>query len=442
MNTRSASPQHGTAAGASTAAGAGEPAHIMVGEAVAGLDPARLVAEHGSPLYVYDADVLTARALQLRAALPERCDLAYAVKANSSPAVLSTLLATGLGADVASGGELRAVMRAGFAPADIVFTGPGKTDAELAAALRARIGSLTIESLDELGSVIALAPHATSGQGLMFRLATDADTEDTPIIGAEGSAKFGMTDDEADEGLRSLHDAGVLAPDGPFVFGGFHAFGASNVLGADVLIAGVADLASRAERLALAHGLALTTLDGGGGLGIPYADGEAPLDIGALGSGLAAEMATWPDRPALRETRLLLEPGRWLVGPAGTYLCSVVRTKRRGGRFIAVTDGGIHHLLRPRLVGQDHRVRPVGAAAARAADATADVVGPLCTGIDFLATSIASPTPAHGDLYAVLDVGAYGYAESMPFFLSHPVPAEVIVGGGSVSVSRPRIQPD
>jgi diaminopimelate decarboxylase len=416
-------------------------ASIEVGRHVAGIDAEELVARFGSPLYVYDADVLRRRAAALHAALPETVEVAFATKANSSPLVLRALRSAGLGADVASGGELRAVMRAGFEPAHIVFTGPGKTDAELDAALQSRVGALTIESLDELEVVISLARVASPGQGLMLRLATGGEAEARPIIGAAGVAKFGLTDDEADEAVGRLRSARVLAPVGPFRLRGFHAFGASNVLDARVLVAAATDLAVRSERIAANHGLALEVLDTGGGLGIPYA-GEPPLDIAALGEGLRAEMATWAGRAPLRDARLLLEPGRWLTGPAGAYLCRVIRTKPRGGRYIAITDGGIHHLLRPRLVGQDHRVVPVGATAERVAETRIDVVGPLCTGIDILASDVPAPKPRSGDLYAVLDAGAYGYSESMPLFLSHPIPAEVVIGGGETGLSRSRVEPE
>jgi diaminopimelate decarboxylase len=414
---------------------------IEVGRHVAGIDADELVARFGSPLYVYDADVLRRRAAALQAALPETVEVAFATKANSSPLVLRALRSAGLGADVASGGELRAVIRAGFEPAHIVFTGPGKTDAELEAALQSRVGALTIESLDELDVVISLAGIASPGQGLMLRLATGGEAEDRPIIGAAGVAKFGLTDDEADEAVGRLRSASMLAPVGPFRLRGFHAFGASNVLDPAILVAAATDLAARSERIADAHGLALEVLDTGGGLGIPYAGGP-PLDIAALGEGLQAEIATWSGRAPLREARLLLEPGRWLTGPAGTYVCRATRSKPRGGRYIAITDGGIHHLLRPRLVGQDHRVVPAGATAERAAEARVDVVGPLCTGIDILASDVHAPRPRSGDLYAVLDAGAYGYTESMPLFLSHPTPAEVVISGGKASLSRSRVEPE
>lgn len=414
---------------------------IEVGRTVAGLDPAALLAEHGSPLYVYDAVVLRARAATLRAALPGGVDVAFATKANGSPAVLATFGEMGLGADVASGGELRAALRAGFDPSKIVFTGPGKTDAELAEALTAGVGTLTLESLDELDAVMAMAGRAAVGQGLALRLATEGEAEGLPIISAPGNVKFGLTDDEADEAVARLKTACATAPGGPFVLRGFHAFGASNVLDAGILVAAAADLARRAEAIAARHDLAVAALDVGGGLGIAYADGEGALDLAVLGEGLASEMATWAGRPPLRQARLLIEPGRWLAGPAGAYLCGVIRTKERGGRVVAVSDGGIHHLLRPRLVGQDHRVVPVGEAAGRPCDAHVDLVGPLCTGLDILASDVVLPRPRAGDLLGVLDAGAYGYSESMPLFLSHPIPAEVVVDGGTVTVSRGRIDP-
>jgi diaminopimelate decarboxylase len=421
-------------------AGAQAPS-IDVGRSVAGHDPDALIAAHGSPLFVYDLAVLRARVAALRAALGPTVDVAFAVKSNPSPAILGELAALAIGADIASGGELRAVLRAGFPAERVVFTGPGKTDAELGAALEARVGAVTVESLDELESLIWIAGRATAGQGLMLRLATGAAGEDRAIIGAEGSLKFGLTDAEADEAIGMLATAGVLLPAGPFALRGFHAFGASNVLEAAVLAGGVRDLARRAEALADRHGLAIERLDAGGGLGIPYGLGEEALDLGALGELVAAERGTWASRPALRQARLLLEPGRWIVGPAGAYLCRVVRTKDRAGRIIAVTDGGIHHLARPALVGRDQRVRAVGAAAARITDRLADVVGPLCTGLDILAAGVPAPELGHGDLVAVLDAGAYGYTESMPLFLSHPMPAEITIDGREVAVSRARVEP-
>jgi diaminopimelate decarboxylase len=418
---------------------------IEVGARVAGLDPEALVRAHGSPLFVYDLDVVAARVAMLRAAMPDRVEVAYAVKANPSPAILRLLAGLGLGADIASGGELAAVTRTGFDPSRVVMTGPGKTDAEIAAAIRAGIRAITIESLDEIDVLLDMATLAGRHQGLLIRLAADEagrSTEGTPIISAAGAAKFGLLPDEVDEAIDRLRLAGAIGEAGsPYELLGLHAFGASNVRDADRLAVHVRWLADQARTVATRHGLRFRLLDAGGGLGIPYADDQDPLDIGRLGEAVAAELGTWAEHPGLQGARLVLEPGRFLVGPAGAYLMRVIRTKQRDARTMAVTDGGIHHVLRPALVGEPHRIVGVGAAAERAVTTPASVVGPLCTGIDQLSGAVELPEPRPGDLLAVLDVGAYGFTESMPLFLSHPVPAEVVVSHGVARVARLRQDP-
>lgn len=428
-----------------TPATAGAPLRLAAGARLAGLDPENLASLYGTPFFVYDLDVLTARVAALRETLPAIADLAFAVKANPSLAVLAHLARLGVGADVASGGELQAAIRAGVPLDRIVFTGPGKTDVELGQALRLGIRAITVESLDELESLIELAGVAHPGQGLLLRLAVDGAAEPTPIIGGAGAAKFGLLPAELDEAIDRLHRSGAaFGPGSPFRLLGLHAFGASNLLDADRLVEGVVRLAELAESVGRRHGLPIRLLDAGGGLGIPYADHEPELDLGQLRDGLAGEVSTWADRSPLASTRLLFEPGRWLAGPTGGYVVRVVRTKRRGDRIVAVVDGGIHQLARPALIGQSQRVVAVGAASSDPGNGSAarvDVVGPLCTGLDVLATDVPLPEPRAGDLLCVMDTGAYGFTESMPYFLSHPQPAELVVLGGRAGVARLRTDP-
>jgi diaminopimelate decarboxylase len=147
--------------------------------------------------------------------------------------------------------------------------------------------------------------------------------------------------------------------------------------------------------------------------------------------------------PVTGDARVLLEPGRFLVGPAGAYLASVLDRKTIDGRVVAIIDGGIHHLLRPALTGQEHRVRRVSPGRGqRGPLVPVTIAGPLCSGLDVLATEAVLQVPEVGDLLAVLDVGAYGFTESMPYFLSHPIPAEVAVLDGRASLLRPRVEPD
>ncbi len=348
----------------------------------------------------------------------------------------------GLGADVASGGELRHALRAGFSPDRIVITGPGKRDEELAAAVEAGARAVTVESVGELRRLARIAEGLGRQQPVLFRaaVADAARLERVRIIGDAGAGKFGMDAGDLRVAAAEAVASPWLAPLG------LHAFGASNLLDATVLAAHVEATVDTARGLAAAAGFELRLVDVGGGLGIPYQAAEGVLDVAALGSRLAALAGRMDADPATRAARLLIEPGRFLVGPAGAYLVRVIERKAVGGRNVVIVDGGIHHVLRPALVGQEHRVRVVTGSAAGASAVPSDtpvtIAGPLCTGLDVLAQAAVMAPPERGDLVAVLDVGAYGATESMPLFLSHPMPPEIAIRGGEAWIARPRIDPD
>lgn len=395
-------------------------------------DLLRSIADaHGTPCYVYALDEIGERATALRAALPDRVDLAYAVKANPSLAVLARLAGAGLGADVASAGELAAARRAGFGTGRIVMTGPGKRHDELALAAGARLRGVTVESLGELERLRA----AASAAGVRVRVLLRSAGEERPgdVIGS-GAGRFGMRWPDLMEAARRT----ASAPELDLV--GLHRFDASNLLDADEWLQRVRGTVALAGLMAREAGATLPIVDVGGGLGIPYADGQAALDLTGLGRGLEDVLAVMAADPHLAGARLLLEPGRWLVGPAGVYLTRVVDVKEATTGRIVTVDGGIHHLLRPALVGEPHRIRSLAADRGSRVDGTVVVGGPLCTALDLLGR-VELPSPAVGDLLAVLDAGAYGFTESMPYFLSHPVPPEVLVRDGRAFVGRPRVDP-
>lgn len=434
-------PPSATSSAASDAPRPGRPRarnEILRGGRLGGIAPEILAERFGTPLYVYDLGVVDGQVAALRAVLPPSCDVAYAVKANPALAVVAHLAGLGLGADVASAGELKTVLRAGVDPSVVVMTGPGKRDDELRAAVAAGIRVVTVESPGELARLERIAAEEGVVVPILLRAAVPADVglERVRLVGDDGAGKFGMDDND----LQATARAAVRSRHLDLL--GLHAFGASNVVDAEALADHAERTVELARLLAIATGFRLRLVNVGGGLGIPYEPDDRALDVRAFGARLAAIAALLTADPATRETRLLLEPGRFLVGPAGAYLARVVDCKTVEGTRVVVLDGGVHHMLRPALVGQEHRIRALGATASWGTKAfPVTVAGPLCSGLDILAGQAVMPVPAVGELIAVLDAGAYGFTASMPLFLSHPTPAEVVIRDGAAVLIRPRTEP-
>jgi len=409
-------------------------------------DPVGLAEQYGTPFFAYDLDVVERQVAALRDVLPPAFDLAYAVKANPSLAVVEHLGRLGVGADVASGGELGHVRRAGLTTDRIVFTGPGKRDPELTASVEAGVRAVTVESPGELRRLARIAEGLGRRQPVLLRAAVAEPAHEgrVQLLGDEATGKFGM--DDAD--LRLAAAEAVASPWLDLL--GLHAFGVSNELDVGALSAHIDTTVRRARALSRAAGFALRVVDVGGGLGYPYDPHEDELDLALFGSRLAVVAADLASTAATRDTRVILEPGRFLVAPAGAYVARVIDRKAINGRPVVVLDGGIHHLLRHLLVGQENRVLPLTGPGSdpdrptttQAGAGTVTIGGPLCTGLDVIARAAVMTTPGVGDLIAVLDVGAYGATESMPFFLSHPMPAEIALRGTLAWVARPRIEPE
>jgi len=389
---------------------------------VDGLPLDELVADAGTPAYVYALDGVAAAYRRVAAAFaPIGGRVLYAVKANSNLAVLATLARHGAGFDVVSGGELLRVLRAGGDPAATVFASVGKTEEELALAVGHGV-TVHVESADELAALQAVA--ARLGRPARFAIRVNPDVEvDThaSIQTGHDEAKFGVPVAVAHEllataargGLPGLHPVGVHVhvgsqlpdPDGM-------AAGAS--VGLEVLEAG------------RAAGLALDWLDVGGGLPVDYAGGSSP----------GPEPFAAALRPVVagKGVRLGIEPGRALVARAGALVARVLYRKHRSAGRMLVVDTGMHHLLRPALYQAVHRVLPV--VAAPPAGPT-EVVGPICESTDVLAAAADLPDLAPGDLVAIMDAGAYGMTMASNYN-SQPRPAELVVQGGTARVARRR----
>lgn len=397
----------------------------------------RAAARFGTPFYLYDFDVIERQIVRLGRALGPRFTLAYAVKANPSLAVLSFLFERGLGADVASRGELLAVRRVGCPPSKILSTGPAKADAELKALVRGGVsiihaeGEWELERLEKIGR--RLRKRITVGLRLNPPWGIE---EKTVIIGGPGAKKFGFDLSSARKILQMKEKFPHLD------ICGFQVFNASNVLDASLLVENTRRVLSLALSLSKKYDVPLRSVDFGGGFGVPYAERERPLDLGILRKGLREVARRVEGEKRLRSTRLVFEPGRFLVAESGTYVVKVLGTKRSRGVDYVLVDGGIHHFLRPVLFGNPHRVRLVPAKGGGHSRPTFHsqkslvLSGPLCTSLDILHPAACLPLPVRGDLLAFENAGAYGYTESMPLFLSHEWPAEVGVRNGRLALLR------
>jgi diaminopimelate decarboxylase len=369
-----------------------------------------LAETHGTPCFAYSGAAAAEQFASLRAVLPPRVRLAYAVKANPHPRLLARFASLGASFDCASIGELERVEALQLPLGRTFFAGPGKREAELRKALAMGV-RVQAEGFEDLVRIDALVDRETA-VNLRVHPAFEID-EGNRIIGGSGPSAFGVDEEDVPTLLQRV--AGLRH----VRIRGLHVFAASNQRAAAKLLAIHGAVLELARRLHAAHSLAFEQIDLGGGLGIPYSSEQTPLDVTALGQGLSNLQAAHPWFAG----ELILEPGRFLAGPTGVYLARVVRIKESRGTRFAILEGGINHLIRPLLTGEPFPVRAVGKGEGHLSYTLA---GPLCTSLDRLG-EVRLPELAAGDLLAFGRTGAYGLNEGMTHFLSHPVPPEIWV---------------
>ena len=391
------------------------------GELAIGRRRASDLAAAGTPLFVYSRTMIEARVAKLRAVLPERIRIHYAIKANSFAPLLQAMCELVDGLDVASGGELAMARAAGADPARISFAGPGKRDEELRAAIEAGV-TLNLESEHEARRARAIAERVGQTPRLAIRVNPDFDLRGSGMKMGGGARPFGVDAERVAALAREIMAAGCE-------WRGLHIFAGSQALDAEAVIAAQAATLDLAERLAGEIGAPLPALNLGGGFGIPYFPGDEPLDIDRVGAALAERCADLAE--TLADTELAIELGRWLVGEAGVYLTRIVDRKESRGEVFLVTDGGLHHQLAAtgNFGTVVRRNYPLAIASHFAAEATevASVVGCLCTPLDRLAERAAFPRAEAGDLVAVFCAGAYGASASPAAFLGHGPATEILV---------------
>jgi diaminopimelate decarboxylase len=382
-----------------------------------------------APAYVYDLDEVRRAHGLLRRALPRPSRLYYSLKANPHPAIVRTLAGLGCAAEVSSPGELAAAVEAGVAPGLVLYTGPGKRDAEVTEALAAGVRWFSADSPAGLDQVRRAAASAGVAAHCLLRV---NDREPVPGQGLAMTgvaSQFGADADWVEAEPAAFRDG----------LAGLHLYLGSNLDGEEALVAQFRAAVATARRLAGALGVEPRLLDLGGGFGAPFArPGSLPrLDTlaGRLAALLDAAFPGWREgRPAVA-----FESGRYLCGTAGSLLTRVADVKCSRGRWVVVLESGVNHLGGLSGLRRLPPIVPALEAPGRPGEPLRDaiVAGPLCTPLDTWARAAEVPPVRPGDLVRVPNVGAYGLSASLLAFLGHPAPREVVVDGGAVvEVSR------
>jgi diaminopimelate decarboxylase len=378
---------------------------------------------HGTPAYVYSRAALEADyAAYDRAFAGVSHRVCYALKANPAGALLRILSALGAGADVVSAFELLAALRAGFQAQDIVFSGAGKSDLELALGIEQGIGCFNAESEEEIRRISEAARARDRTVRVGLRVNPDIDARSHPYISTGlRENKFGVDIADAPEILRRARELpGVKVV-------GVQCHIGSQINELEPLVEAVREVVALTRRL-LDEGFALETVDLGGGLGIDYHHGgrlPGPTQFAGRVLPLLGELPL----------RVLLEPGRSIVARAGALLTRVLYVKENRGRTFVIVDAGMNDLLRPALYDAHHRIEPVVSRGRTVRQV--DVVGPVCETGDFLARGRELEEVSPGDLLAVRDAGAYGFCMASNYNL-RPRAAEVLVEDGAARLIRRR----
>ncbi|MGH7077565.1 MAG: diaminopimelate decarboxylase [Acetobacteraceae bacterium] len=409
--------------------------HPLDGLLLEGVPLSAIAADLGTPTYVYSETAIRCRYAALAAALGAaglKAEIRYAVKANDHVAILRLLGRLGAGADVVSDGELARALHAGIDANRIVFSGVGKSGPELARALAAGIGQINVESAEELAELSAIASGLGQTAPVALRVNPDVDAgTHTKISTGRAQDKFGIPATEIPSLYAHATTLPGIAPVGLAVHIG------SQIMALAPFRRSFEVLAGLVGRLRAA-GLPLRRLDCGGGLGIGYANEPAPLVEGLAGAlGVSCRDLG---------LELIVEPGRWLVGPAGLLLATVIRVKPGPERPFVILDAGMNDLLRPALYEAWHGIVPLGprnggptngGTRDGAPAGRADIVGPICESADRFARDRALASLSAGDRVAILDAGAYGRVMASTYN-GRPLAAEAMVSGERWATIRPR----
>lgn len=390
-----------------------------------------LVSRSRLPAFFYFTDLIEANITAVSHALPQGFHLHYACKANPHPGILQFMSSRGLGADVASLGELTLALHAGFSPDLIEFTGPGKTAAEIAMAVDSGIASINAESVGELREIIRHCRGAGKTARVGLRINPRAGRSQAAMR-MGGDTQFGIIEDDLEQAVGLLRAASEQIR-----FSGFHLHLGSQFMRAEQIIANYRFILEKVAEVSRRFDLRPESVNCGGGWGVDMFGRKEPLDLVALREGLIPLFSDLGCHDIFRSTRFVVEPGRFLVAECGIYAARVLYAKIGYKRKFLILDGGLHHHYAAaggigQAIRRNYEIDAFVLDDDGKASSVFTVAGSLCLPDDILASDLELPAATgEGDILVFFNSGAYAFSASPSRFLSHPAPGEFVVSPSS-----------
>ncbi|MDI9216426.1 diaminopimelate decarboxylase [Clostridium tertium] len=388
---------------------------------------------YGTPLYVYDFEIIVNNIEKLRKAFSDKFDIFYSMKCNPNLGLLKRIKDNVNGIEVASAGELFLAINSGIKANKIIFVGPGKTDKELKYAIDLNILAIIAESFEELKIIDDLSRLSNKKTTVAIRINPKMELSGARIKMGGVARQFGIDEENIDSTMEFIKNMKNIS------LGGIHVYIGTQILQENTIIDNMKNIIRITNEIREKHGIELKFIDFGGGLGVPYFNGELPLNMNALKKGL--DKIFQENKLNLNGMKLIIESGRYLVADAGTYLTKVLYKKVSRGKTFIITDGGSNNHSAAAGLGRFIRNNfPITKLNKSVKNSTqvVDIVGTLCTPTDVLASNIELPEIERGDILAIEKSGAYGLTASPIGFISHQNPAEILIDGSEHYIVRER----
>lgn len=388
------------------------------------IDIESLLSDYRGPFYLYNFKLIEQRVRMLKKMLDSQFKLFYAVKANPNSLLLKKISGIVDGADISSGGELERVLNVGFDPLSLSFAGPGKSDEELKAAMACNMGSISVESVNELYRIEKISGSLGVKANIALRINPVNVYKNFAIKMGGKSSQFGVDEESASRFLESLKEMKSIN------FIGFHVFSGTQCLNENTLIENFTNTLSIVGTLMEQSNITPRYINFGGGFGIPYYEKQNPIDADYVCSSFAEKFKAFTEEIGLESCYGIVELGRFIVAEAGIYLAKIVDVKESRGRKFCVLDGGMNHHLPAsgnfgQVIRKNFKIINLSNSDVDTQEEV-NIVGPLCTSIDLMGDRVNIPKPEIGHHLAILNSGAYAYTASPLFFLSHKFPKELL----------------